>query len=222
MTDAELARLFDVSETLLVPLYARATATRDPDPILRDPRAVALFDALQDELARSDTRLARKLLKGRFSPKLVATLAWRARRLDRYATDFLAASPGGRGGEPRLRAGHPVLPPGPRRLGPLVRPGPAAGGGLPVAFLPRHRRVPPGCGLCDGAPVRNPPRPGTRSLGSAHPPAGRVDLLRRARQPAGLPELVSRVRAVPQDPVAGPLPPGRAGAGQAPPPDASA
>ena len=85
------ARLDAVSNTMFITLGARATEAESDDPILDDPLAVEIWKALRPELAASPSPLARELATGDFDQRLVVSMALRARRFDRYATDFLAA-----------------------------------------------------------------------------------------------------------------------------------
>ncbi len=84
-----------VSNTMFITLGARAMETQADDPILDDPMAVEIWTVLRPELAVSPSPLARDLATGDFDPRLVVSMALRARRFDRFATDFLAAHPRG-------------------------------------------------------------------------------------------------------------------------------
>lgn len=94
-TEHTASPLGDVAETLLIPLYCRATETRSRLPIVSDPRAVEILDRLRPELERSGRPLARSIARGALPRKLVVTMALRARRFDRYVEEFLACAPGG-------------------------------------------------------------------------------------------------------------------------------
>jgi O-methyltransferase involved in polyketide biosynthesis len=50
----EPVRLAGVSETLLIPLWARAVETRRPDAIIRDPIALEIFENLDYDFSRFD------------------------------------------------------------------------------------------------------------------------------------------------------------------------
>lgn len=74
-----------VASTLLVPLACRARESLRPDAILRDPRAVEVYNALG---ASPD------FLMGMGSADQLVTVM-RARQFDRIARQFLALNPGG-------------------------------------------------------------------------------------------------------------------------------
>ncbi|MDD2922273.1 MAG: class I SAM-dependent methyltransferase [Anaerolineales bacterium] len=74
-----------VARTLLVPLACRAIDTIRPDAILRDPRAVEVYNALGGNP---------DFLMGMRGHDLVAAVM-RARQFDTYARDFLARRPSG-------------------------------------------------------------------------------------------------------------------------------
>lgn len=84
-----------VSETLFIPLYALALASRAEHPILVDSETVALTEKLNKVFRASDQRLFRHLAQGRLPPALVTTLALRIRRYDQYVRAFLNREPGG-------------------------------------------------------------------------------------------------------------------------------
>jgi O-methyltransferase involved in polyketide biosynthesis len=71
-----------VSQTLLIPLYARAIEQRQAEPLVRDPRAAALME-------RIDYDWRRIKLSGH---DLVANVV-RLREFDRFARDFLDKKP---------------------------------------------------------------------------------------------------------------------------------
>jgi O-methyltransferase involved in polyketide biosynthesis len=50
----EPVQLSGISETLLIPLWARAVETRRPDAIVRDPKALAIYDNLDYDFSRFD------------------------------------------------------------------------------------------------------------------------------------------------------------------------
>lgn len=73
-----------VSQTLLIPLWARAVEQREPEPLVRDPLAAAMveridYDWRQIRLARSD----------------LAQCVVRLREFDRFVRDFLVRHPSG-------------------------------------------------------------------------------------------------------------------------------
>jgi O-methyltransferase involved in polyketide biosynthesis len=89
----------ELSETLLIPLYARAIESRSKDPIIIDRRAVEITQALNESFQHSDSKLHKRLLAGklrRWSGKqLAVALSLRTRRFDRYCLDFLKRNPSG-------------------------------------------------------------------------------------------------------------------------------
>jgi len=89
----------EVSETLLIPLYARAIESGSKDPIIVDEKAVKITQILNESFIGSDSRLHQRLRKGRlrrwFGKQLVVALCLRTRRFDRYCLDFLNRNPEG-------------------------------------------------------------------------------------------------------------------------------
>lgn len=77
--------LHGVPSTLLVPLACRALEAARPDAILRDPRALEVYQSLGGSPA---------FLMG-MSPTDVFVTAMRVRQFDSFARDFLARNPGG-------------------------------------------------------------------------------------------------------------------------------
>lgn len=84
-----------ISETLFLPLYALALESQRDDPIVADPGAVALTEALNRSFAGSDLPLHRRLISGDLPATLVTTMALRIRRFDRYVSAFLEREPDG-------------------------------------------------------------------------------------------------------------------------------
>lgn len=72
-----------VSETLLIPLYARATETRRPEPLLRDDAAAALVERLDYDFGRI-----------RLSDLDRTLILLRVRQFDRWTSVFLGDHPG--------------------------------------------------------------------------------------------------------------------------------
>src|SRR4030042_3396438 len=89
----------DVSETLLIPLYARSIETLSEDPVINDRKAVEITEKLNKVFSKSSSQLHRQLAKGRIrrhsNKKLAAFLSIRSRRFDRYCQDFLRCKPNG-------------------------------------------------------------------------------------------------------------------------------
>jgi len=84
-----------VSETLFLPLYALALESRRPNPVMVDDGAVQLTQRLNETFASSDTRLFRRLAKGRLPHGLLTTVSLRIRQYDRFVADFLEREPDG-------------------------------------------------------------------------------------------------------------------------------
>jgi len=84
-----------VSETLFLPLYALALESQSEHPIMVDEGAVDLTRRLNESLAGSDSRIARRLVQGRLPGMLLASMALRVRRYDAYVRAFLEREPAG-------------------------------------------------------------------------------------------------------------------------------
>ncbi|MBN2029223.1 class I SAM-dependent methyltransferase [bacterium] len=97
MGNTELARVLthDVAATSLITLYCHALESQSKNPILSDSKAVELVQLINPALSKSKNKLHQKMVKGKLDKKLVVHIALRARRYDRYATDFLQKSPDG-------------------------------------------------------------------------------------------------------------------------------
>jgi O-methyltransferase involved in polyketide biosynthesis len=76
--------LHEAQETLLIPLYGKATESRRPNPIFVDAKAQEILEGVDYDFGR----LA-------IPRKTSITLCIRARKLDDYARAFLAAHPAG-------------------------------------------------------------------------------------------------------------------------------
>ena len=90
-----LDRLSAVSSTALITLYCRARASRQRDPVLRDPEAERLAAALAPALAARDDPLSRMLLDGKLPAMLVNSMSLRADYFDSCVRGFLTRWPGG-------------------------------------------------------------------------------------------------------------------------------
>lgn len=88
-------QLTAVSETLFLPLYALALESQREHPIMVDEGAVDLTRRLNEAFAGSDSRIARRLVKGRLPGTLLASMALRVRRYDAYVRAFLEREPAG-------------------------------------------------------------------------------------------------------------------------------
>jgi O-methyltransferase involved in polyketide biosynthesis len=99
MDKDSIHKITDISETLLIPLYARAAESQSDDPILIDPKAVEITKELNTFFKHSDSELHQNLAKGKIRrnlrKKLNATLSLRTRKFDQYCTSFLTKHPDG-------------------------------------------------------------------------------------------------------------------------------
>lgn len=89
----------DISETLLIPLYARAQETLSKNPIINDKKAVEITEKLNKIFKTSNSPLHQQLAKGKIrktsNKKLATFLSLRTRKFDKYCIDFLKHSPDG-------------------------------------------------------------------------------------------------------------------------------
>jgi len=88
-------RMSDVSETSLLTLYCHAIESQSEDPIISDPKAVEIMQAVNQELSKSKNRLHKKMVKGKIDKRMVVHIAIRAKRYDEYVIEFLKSSPDG-------------------------------------------------------------------------------------------------------------------------------
>jgi len=99
MGEDSINKITDISETLLIPLYARAMETQSENPIITDKKAVEITRELNQIFEKSDSSLHQTLSKGKLrrklGKKLNATLSLRTRKFDRYCTSFLKKNPDG-------------------------------------------------------------------------------------------------------------------------------
>jgi len=99
MAEDGINDITDVSETLLIPLYARAIETLSENPVINDVKAVEITEKLNKVFLKSSSQLHRQLAEGRIrghsNKKLAAFLSIRSRRFDRYCQDFLKRNPNG-------------------------------------------------------------------------------------------------------------------------------
>lgn len=98
-SEDSLQTISDISETLLIPLYARAIESQSEHPILIDKKAVEITQTLNKAFEQSDSHLHKTLVKGqvrkRLGKKLNVTLTLRTRKFDHYCKDFLEKTPSG-------------------------------------------------------------------------------------------------------------------------------
>ena len=99
MEEKSINLITDISETLLIPLYSRASESKSDNPILIDKKAVEITKELNKIFENSDSELHQTLSKGksrrRLGKKLYATMALRTRKFDRYCYSFLKNNPEG-------------------------------------------------------------------------------------------------------------------------------
>ncbi|PIQ27061.1 hypothetical protein COW36_14270 [bacterium (Candidatus Blackallbacteria) CG17_big_fil_post_rev_8_21_14_2_50_48_46] len=87
--------LGDVSETLLLPLYARILESRSRHPVFKDPEAERIADQLFPFFESSSRPLYRRLAQGKLHPLLVRTLSLRTLHFDQIAQTWLQKHPQG-------------------------------------------------------------------------------------------------------------------------------
>jgi methyltransferase (TIGR00027 family) len=85
MSEISPQNLSDVAETLLMMLYIRAAESQRPDGLIKDEKAVALVQQIDQDFSRS------KLAKVDEETRVAIVL--RNREFDHYAQDFLARYP---------------------------------------------------------------------------------------------------------------------------------
>jgi len=99
MPETQMNTITDISETLLIPLYSRAIETQSKNPIINDRKAVEITEQLNKIFATSTSRLHQRLVNGKIrrisNKKLIAFLALRTRKFDRYCREFLSRTPNG-------------------------------------------------------------------------------------------------------------------------------
>ena len=76
--------LSGIAETLLIPLWARAVETRRPDAIIRDPKALAIYESLDYDFSK---------FEGAWTTQ--TGIAIRTKILDEGTTDFICRQPRG-------------------------------------------------------------------------------------------------------------------------------
>ncbi|WP_066500935.1 class I SAM-dependent methyltransferase [Abyssisolibacter fermentans] len=83
-------KITNVSSTMLMTIYCHALESRTEQPILKDPKAEEIVAAINDELKKSPSKLARKLSSNKVRKDLRVHIAIRAKQYDMYAKEFLA------------------------------------------------------------------------------------------------------------------------------------
>lgn len=99
MDDGSINTISDISETLLIPLYARAQETLSKNPVITDRKAVEITEKLNKIFTTSNSPLHQRLAKGKIrrtaNKKLTVFLSLRTRKFDKYCLDFLKRNPDG-------------------------------------------------------------------------------------------------------------------------------
>ncbi|MBU1940926.1 MAG: class I SAM-dependent methyltransferase, partial [Candidatus Thermoplasmatota archaeon] len=89
----------DISETLLIPLYARAFESQTNNPILIDTKAIEITKKLNQIFETSPSALHQTLAHGKarrkLGKKLNVSLVLRTKKFDSYCTSFLKHHPDG-------------------------------------------------------------------------------------------------------------------------------
>lgn len=97
MDKISINTITDISETLLIPLYARAQETLSKNSIINDQKAVEITEKLNKIFATSKSPLHQRLVKGKIrrtaNKKLTAFLSLRTKKFDKYCLDFLKHNP---------------------------------------------------------------------------------------------------------------------------------
>lgn len=93
--DPSLDNLSEVSDTMLITLYARARETLSADPIIHDPKAVEIIEFIKKELKDSKNPIHQKILTNSYNPQLSVSMALRSRQFDRYVKDWMILNPTG-------------------------------------------------------------------------------------------------------------------------------
>jgi methyltransferase (TIGR00027 family) len=85
----------EVAKTGLLTFYCHVIENQNPDPILRDEKAVEISRQLNPVLENSSSKLLRNLAQGKVSKELVVHITLRAKKYDEYANSFLKENPDG-------------------------------------------------------------------------------------------------------------------------------
>lgn len=85
----------EVAKTGLLTFYCHVIESQNPDPILRDEKAVEISRQLNPILANSSSKLMRDLAKGKITKELVVHITLRAKKYDGSASSFLKENPEG-------------------------------------------------------------------------------------------------------------------------------
>jgi len=99
MNEGKSTNISDISETLLIPLYARALESQSNNPLLVDTKAIEITKELDHIFEISDSSLHQTLskgkIRGKLGKKLHVTLSLRTRKFDHYCRSFLRTNPNG-------------------------------------------------------------------------------------------------------------------------------
>jgi methyltransferase (TIGR00027 family) len=85
----------DVAQTGLLTFYCHVVESQNPNPILKDEKAVEISRQLNPILENSSSKLLRNLAKGKIKNELVVHITLRAKKYDEYARTFLEENPDG-------------------------------------------------------------------------------------------------------------------------------
>jgi O-methyltransferase involved in polyketide biosynthesis len=82
-----------VSETLFLPLYARAVETLSKNPIINDPLSVQLTEMLDEQFSESDSSILKAMVRRKLPKRAPVSMGLRTRAFDRYIATFLVCFP---------------------------------------------------------------------------------------------------------------------------------
>lgn len=85
----------DISQTMLLTLYARAIESKSKNPILNDAKSVEIVNKMNSYLSNSQSLFHQKLIKGDIAKSYVKTVALRSKLFDKYVRNFLKKTPTG-------------------------------------------------------------------------------------------------------------------------------
>ena len=82
-----------VSETLFLPLYARAIESESNNPIINDLISIDLVKTLDENFKDSDSKMLQAMLKRKLPKYLPVSMGLRTRAFDRYTRRFIETNP---------------------------------------------------------------------------------------------------------------------------------
>jgi len=85
----------NMSSTMLMTLYCHSLESKSEKPILKDLKAEEIVDLINDELKKSESKLAKNLSSKKIKKLLRVTIAVRTLQYDKYAKAFLKEHPEG-------------------------------------------------------------------------------------------------------------------------------